>query len=190
MKKPPVDTTSTTKTDNYLFGDKTLIGYANRKFFELFVNTCKSEKIYSVQTEDFPEDIPAVIYIPEKNKNIDWPSEEPSVGTKHIYVRLSDELIEFLAERGVVAAGYNYKYDPYKVSNQKYFILDHAWVIPSAFRWEDADPIEDEEIEADDPYYPHPEDAEPEITEEEQQAKLNRKRAVIATAIALITLLR
>lgn len=193
MKKPPFNTTtSKTSTPSYKFGDKELIGYASKKYFELFVNAGHSDKIYSVQTSDFPKDIPAVIYLPKRNDNIDWGRD--GHGAEHIFVRLTPELIDFLAKRGVESAGYNHVYDdPYRVSNIKEYILNHAWVIKSAFHWVDPNaPLEDEDDIIVDPYYPHPEDNPENEIEQEKIKELEavKRKTLLAALVAVITLFR
>lgn len=187
MKTPPNTNTPNPDRTSYLYGDQPLVGYADKVFFELFANTCYSDKIYSVQVADFPSDLPAVIYLPEKNKDIDWDSHDGgNPKAKHIFVQLSPELIEFLAERGVEAAGYNWIYGR-GVSSTKGFILNRAWVLPSAFHWKKLETAPEDEDIVVDPYYPHPEDDQQE--EENEQAKASKTKAIIATGIALIALL-
>lgn len=183
MKTPKSTIDSAKKQDSYTFGDKVLVGYARKKFFELFFDICHSGKIYSVQTKDFPRDTPAVIYIPESNHNIDWenptPTESPKAN-KHIFVQLTPELIEYLDSRGIQAKGMNY-YDPDERGRGMKLHQDHAWVISRAFEWEDAELIDDDSTTTVDPT---PSDPTP------SDKKNNKTKALLATAIALLTFMR
>lgn len=62
-----------------LLGQEVLVGFPSKgndrrkgRFFELFFDTCYSDKLYSVQIKDFPENVPAVYYVPGSNYGIDW----------------------------------------------------------------------------------------------------------------------
>lgn len=180
MKNPPFETEPTVeKQDKYLYGDKMLYGYPNKTFFELFSDTHWGDKIWSVQTKDFPKDVPAVIYIPSRNINIDWSNkredEGDDRGQKHIFVALTDELISFLASYGIDAEALNY-YDNKDKARGRVFIQDSAWVIPSAFEWEPVDlPEEDFDLAESDT--------------EKGTKQNNKQKSILAFGVALLSLL-
>ena len=74
--------------NRYLYGDKVLFGFPNRTYFELYTGTCSSDKIYSVQTKDFPKDIAAIVYYPEDNVNVDVKKLPITINRQ--YARLRD----------------------------------------------------------------------------------------------------
>lgn len=125
-----------------MLGDKVLYGYPRLQYFELFTEQKYSKKIYSVQTEDFPKDLPAVIYIPENNK--EKAPREAANHNDHIFVILTPELEAFLNSRGVVS------YAIKKTTDKRGIQLDEnienaAWVIKKAFDWKE--PKEDDVID-------------------------------------------
>lgn len=120
--------------NRYLYGDKVLFGFPNRTYFELYTGTCSSDKIYSVQTKDFPKDIAAVVYYPEDNVNVDVKklANGAQKGKQHILVEYSADLSNLLKSRGVKSDG-------------------ASFVNPSAFAWVSADEVEIDETEDNQP---------------------------------------
>lgn len=189
MKTPPWVENSTKQEDkkNYLYGDKILFGFPRRTYFELYAGTCSSEKIYSVQTKDFPKDVAAVIYDPKYNLITDASkfADGDSVGKDHIFVALTDELVEFLAKRGVTSDVLNeqYAYNG-SLTNPKVY-EDCAWVNPIAFDW-----LTQEQVESEDESDGDAPDVEPEVSPEEStEKKSNNNKAIIAALIAALSLL-
>lgn len=120
------------QTNRYLYGDKVLFGFPNRTYFELYTGTCSSDKIYSVQTKDFPKDIAAVVYYPEDNVNVDVEklANGAQKGKQHILVEYSADLSNLLESRGVKSNG-------------------ASFVNPSAFAWFSADEVEGDDLQED-----------------------------------------
>ena len=118
------------KPNRYLYGDKVLFGFPNRTYFELYTGTCSSDKIYSVQTKDFPKDIAAVVYYPEDNVNVDKLANGAQKGKQHILVEYSADLTNLLESRGVKSNG-------------------ASFVNPSAFAWLSADEVEGDDLQED-----------------------------------------
>ena len=196
MKTPPWVENSTKQEDksNYLYGDKILFGFPKRTYFELYAGTCSSDKIYSVQTKDFPKDVAAVIYDPNYNLITDTSkfADGDSVGKGHIFVALTDELVKFLAERGVTSDVLNEQYayngsTYYALTNPKVY-EDCAWVNPMAFDWLTQEQVESD-LESDDA--PEVEtEVETEVNQEEStKKKSNKNKAIIAALIAALSLL-
>lgn len=196
MKTPPWVENSTKQEDNknYLYGDKILFGFPKRTYFELYAGTCSSDKIYSVQTKDFPKDVAAVIYDPNYNLITDTSklADGESVGKDHIFVALTDELVKLLAERGITSDVLNEQYayngsTYYALNNPKVY-EDCAWVNPNAFEW-----LTQEQVESDGESDDAPEveqDVDPEVNQEEStKKKSNKNKAIIAALIAALSLL-
>lgn len=120
------------QANRYLYGDKVLFGFPNRTYFELYTGTCSSDKIYSVQTKDFPKDIAAVVYYPEDNVNVDVKklANGAQKGKQHILVEHSADLSNLLKSRGVKSTG-------------------TSFVNPSAFAWVSADEVEIDDLQED-----------------------------------------
>lgn len=120
------------QANRYLYGDKVLFGFPNRTYFELYTGTCSSDKIYSVQTKDFPKDIAAVVYYPEDNVNVDVKklASGAQKGKQHILVEHSADLSNLLKSRGVKSNG-------------------ASFVNPSAFAWVSADEVEIDDLQED-----------------------------------------
>lgn len=120
------------QVNRYLYGDKVLFGFPNRTYFELYTGTCSSDKIYSVQTKDFPKDIAAVVYYPEDNVNVDVKklASGAQKGKQHILVEHSADLSNLLKSRGVKSNG-------------------SSFVNPSAFAWVNADEVEGDDLQED-----------------------------------------
>lgn len=118
--------------NRYLYGDKVLFGFPNRTYFELYTGTCSSDKIYSVQTKDFPKDIAAVVYYPEDNVNVDVKklANGAPKGRQHILVEYSADLSNLLESRGVKSNG-------------------ASFVNPSAFAWFSVDEVEGDDLQED-----------------------------------------
>ena len=193
MKTPPWVENSTKQEDknNYLYGDKILFGFPKRTYFELYAGTCSSEKIYSVQTKDFPKDVAAVVYDPNYNliKDASKFADGDSVGKGHIFVALTDELVKILAERGITSDVLNEQYayngsTYYALSNPKVY-EDCAWVNPMAFDWLTQEQVESEDESNGDVPEVLP-GADP---EESTKKKSNKNKAIIAALIAALSLL-
>lgn len=120
------------QANRYLYGDKVLFGFPNRTYFELYTGTCSSDKIYSVQTKDFPEDIAAVVYYPEDNVNVDVKklANGAQKGKQHVLVEYTADLSNLLKSRGVKSNG-------------------ASFVNPSAFAWFSADEVEGDDLPED-----------------------------------------
>ena len=118
--------------NRYLYGDKVLFGFPNRTYFELYTGTCSSDKIYSVQTKDFPKDIAAIVYYPEDNVNVDVKklANGAPKGKQHVLVEYTADLSNLLESRGVKSNG-------------------ASFVNPSAFEWVSADEVEGDDIQED-----------------------------------------
>ena len=118
--------------NRYLYGDKVLFGFPNRTYFELYTGTCSSDKIYSVQTKDFPKDIAAVVYYPEDNVNVDVEklANGAQKGKQHILVEYSADLSNLLESRGIKSNG-------------------ASFVNPSAFAWLSADEVVGDDLQED-----------------------------------------
>lgn len=189
MKKPPVMPTNTEveATNKYLFGDKVLFGFPHRTYFELYEGMCSSDKIYSVQTKDFTPDAAAVIYYPNYNieeKDDELATDNP-VGTDHIFVLLTDDLISFLEQRGITSDVMNYQYGYngstyYKLSALKEY-QDAAFVNPKAFEWLTEEQVKElpGTITPDTPDDP----------KKDKEVKQKKKTALLAGIIALFSLL-
>ena len=156
-----------------MLGDKILYGYPRKTYFELYVEREYSKKIYSVQTRDFPKDLPAVIYIPEKNS--ERFHENGKAHQKHVFVVPTPELEDFLASRGVECYTQVKQeiQDPLKQAGQTTVITkttdNTAWVNRYAFDW-----VEPEE----------------EITVEIKTEDQNYKtKSLLALAVAIVSLL-
>lgn len=145
--------------NRYLYGDKVLFGFPNRTYFELYTGTCSSDKIYSVQTKDFPKDIAAVVYYPEDNVNVDVEklANGAQKGKQHVLVECTADLSNLLESRGVKSNG-------------------ASFVNPSAFAWVRADEVEIDDL---------PEDNQPIETKETK----SNKKVIIAASIAALSLL-
>lgn len=192
MKTPPWVENSTKQEDknNYLYGDKILFGFPKRTYFELYAGTCSSEKIYSVQTKDFPKDVAAVMYVPNYNLITDTSkfADGDSIGKGHIFVALTDELVKILAERGITSDVLNEQYayngsTYYALSNPKVY-EDCAWVNPMAFDW-----LTKEQVESDGESDDAPEVEQEVAPEESTKKKSNKNKAIIAALIAALSLL-
>lgn len=158
-----------------MLGDKILYGYPRKTYFELYVEREYSKKIYSVQTRDFPKDLPAVIYIPEKNQG--YSREKGRVHQQHVFVVPTQELEDFLASRGVecytqLKQEVN---DPLKQAGEQTVITrttdNTAWVNRSAFDW--VEPEEEIIIEV----------------KEENDNQNNKTKKLLALAVAVVSLL-
>lgn len=175
MKTPPF-VENTTEKDNkkYSFGDKILFGFPKRTYFELFNGTCSSDKIYSVQTKDFPKDIAAVVYYPEDNVNIDVHkfADGAAVGKQHIFVEYSSDLAALLKKNGVESNTTYYADAEDKGAGQKIY-KNAAFVNPVAFDWIGIDDVEEDKID----------------TPEEEENKSNKTKAIVAALIAALALL-
>lgn len=184
MKTPPwVEENATDKkrTNKYLYGDKMLIGFPKKKYFELYDGMCSSDKIYSVQTKDFPKDVAAVIYYPNYNieENDGKLAKGEGVGKGHVFAVLTDDLVSFLKQRGITSNVMNYQWGfngeiYYNLSNPKEY-KNAAFVNPSAFEW-----VSEDEVEEVDPDVPTP---------SEPEKKKSNTKAIIAALIAAISLL-
>lgn len=143
MRKPPVTTTDK-PNEQYAFGDKVLYGFPSRTYFELYTGPCSSDKIYSVQTKDFPKDVSAVVYDPTFNlsKDLEKMKKNPAVGHFHVFAEYSKDLSDFLAKAGI-----DDKDVDIKVTDQNGYIHNGtgAFVNPVAFEWmtEDGVVVED-----------------------------------------------
>lgn len=182
MKTPPVEN-STKQEDksNYLYGEKILFGFPKRTYFELYAGTCSSEKIYSVQTKDFPKDVAAVVYYPEDNVNIDVRefANGAAVGAQHIFVEYSSDLANLLKKHGVESSVLYYADAEDKGAGQRTY-KNAAFINPVAFEWIGLEDVE-EDVE---------ENAEPEVNQEESvKKKSNKNKAIIAALIAALSLL-
>lgn len=197
MKTPPWVENSTKQEDKnyFLYGDKILFGFPKRTYFELYAGTCSSDKIYSVQTKDFPKDIAAVIYDPKYNLITDASklADGESVGKDHIFVALTDELVKILAERGITSDVLNEQYayngsTYYALNNPKVY-EDCAWVNPNAFEWLTQEQVElEDESDGDAPEVLP--DVEQEVDPEEStKKKSNKNKAIIAALLAALSLL-
>lgn len=159
-----------------MLGDKILVGYPKKKYFELYVEREYSKKIYSVQTRDFPNDLPAVIYIPEENQG--YSRENGKAHQKHVFVVPTQELESFLASRGVecyTQLKMEIKNDPLKQAGQTTVITrttgNTAWVNRYAFDW--VEPEEEITVE---------------IKTEDKKPNYKNK-SLLALAVAVISLL-
>lgn len=146
MKTPPVVNTET-KNDSYLMGDKVMYGFPSRTYFELYDGSCKSKKLYSVQTKHMPKDVAAVVYDPKHNLNIDKEDfrKGSPVGRDHVFVEYTEDLIELLKRHGIETKVV-YHDDVSNKSAGMSTKKNSAWVNPSAFTWISAD-SEDIDIE-------------------------------------------
>lgn len=178
MKTPPwVEENATEKENkkNYLFGDKVLFGFPNKTYFELYDGTCSSDKIYSVQTKDFPKDVAAVVYYPEDNVNIDVRkfALRAAVGKQHIFVEYSSDLANLLKKHEIESSVAYYAEEDKGLGQRTY--KNAAFVNPSAFEW-----VSEDEVEEVDPDVPTP---------YEPEKKKSNTKAIIAALIAAISLL-
>lgn len=145
-----------------MLGDKILYGYPSKTYFELYDGRGYSDKIYSVQTRDFPKELPAVIYVPEENSS---QFKDDKAHQKHVFVIPTPELEEFLGKRGVVC--YTKKDLAYGGVRE---VENSAWVNRYAFDWVE------------------PQDT-PEIPEQKQSTTDYKKRSLLAFAVAIVSLL-
>lgn len=194
MKTPPwVEENATDKKpgNKYLYGDKMLIGFPKKKYFELYAGMCSSDKIYSVQAKDFPKDVAAVIYYPNYNieENDGELAKGAKVGTEHVFAVLTDDLVSFLKQRGITSNVMNYQWGfsgetYYKLSNLKEY-KNAAFVNPSAFEWVSEDEVEEVDPQAPDDDSPNSDAPTP----SEPEKKKSNTKAIIAALIAAISLL-
>lgn len=179
MSKPDIPLKNNSNNSaNYSYGDKVLFGFPNRTYFELYKGTCKSDKVYSVQTKDFQEDVAAVIYYPNQNVNIDVDKfqEKAAVGKQHIFVEATEDLAAFLKSRGIELESLYYV-DAMDKGKGMATIKNAGWVNPVAFDWV---ALEDVEIE---------EGSENNPSQDESDKKSSSKtKAIVATIIAALAL--
>lgn len=198
MRKPPVTPTNpeVEATNQYLFGDKVLFGFPHRTYFELYEGMCSSDKIYSVQTKDFTPDAAAVIYYPSYNieeKDDELATDNP-VGTDHIFVLLTDDLVSFLEQCGITSDVMNYQWGYngsiyYKFTALKEY-QNAAFVNPKAFEWLTEEQVKElpGTITPDAPDTPDdPND--PNDPKEDKEVKQKKTTALLAGIIALFSLL-
>ncbi len=176
MKTPPwvENTTENENKKNYLFGDEVLFGFPNKTYFELYAGTCSSDKIYSVQTKDFPKDVAAVVYYPEDNVNIDVRkfADGAAVGTQHIFVEYSSDLANLLKKHEIESSVAYYTDAEDKGLGLRTY-KNAAFVNPVAFEW-----VSEDEVDGDDVPTPS-----------EPEKKKSNTKAIIAALIAAISLL-